>query len=647
VIHKLAAVLGLIFVCGAGSATASAATLSVSPALVSPGGWVTVSWNGVSSPTSTDWVDLLPAASSTSTPAGRWFYDDSCSRVNGSSAQSSGSCDITIPAGDLAGSFVFKLFAGGAYTLVATSNTLTVGTNTAPTLSVSNGTITWTGQGSGVSDYKGATSNVPRGRPGRTTTYTDLGSSASSWAPPTPACGVTDYYGVATEGASGEQWSTNEVAISGSASCGNTPPSITVSGGTISWPSQPGVTDFRGAISNLPRGQQGRTTSYVDLGNVASWTPSTPPCDTTSYYGVASEGPSGEQWSTTEAPISGPACSPSPVFAGDNTGFVVGIQGKDEGQNTFAGLGGETVPQDIASLVPSIRWDNDAYTPSDLESEYGTLGVKADLLLGTGTYNTGSSTGDEGANWGTGGIGGWALQQVTNIMNACGSSNPSAECPFVEILNEPYGSWYYGSNADSEQSADAYAQAVQDVYSDIHTAFGNTSPKVLAWAAGPGCPNGNSPSCTDQWFTWLRDDYPNLGNYYDGVVVHPYGGGSGYSQTLSAQGNRNAVTSAYNATGKPVYVTEVGWPTDTGASDTGDSQQWTETQQADNIYDFVQWARSTGYVAGVWLYNYTDDSAPAWYGVTRNNEPGQTAWSRKPGWTALQEAAQNTSCTVC
>jgi len=427
----------------------------------------------------------------------------------------------------------------------------------------------------------------------------------------------------------------------------NKPPSIRLNGRTISWLSQPGVADFHGAISNLPRGQRSRTTSHVDLGNVASWTPSSPACGTTRYYGVASEGANGEQWSSSEASISGPACSGSPGIAVVSPGFVVGIQGKDEGQNTFAGLGGETVPQDIANLVPYVRWDNDADTASDLQSEYGSLGIKADLLLGTGTYNTSSSTGDAGADWGGGGIGGWASQQVTNIRNACGSPNPSAECPFVEILNEPYGFWFYGSDADSERSADAYALALEEVYTDIHNAFGNNSPKVLAWGVGPGCSNGKSTSCTDEWFTYLRNDNPELGHYYDGVLVHPYGGASGYSQTLSAQGNRNAVMSAYNATGKPVYVTEVGWPTDTGGSDTEDSQQWTETQQADNIYNFIHWARGTGYVAGVWGYAYTDGDAPSWYGVTRSNEPGQTAWSRKPGWTALQEAAHNRSCTVC
>jgi hypothetical protein len=443
----------------------------------------------------------------------------------------------------------------------AAAKPVAAGANTAPTLSDSNGTVTWTGQGSGVTDYKGAISNLPRGQAGRTTSYTDLGAAASSWTPTPPTCGATDYYGVATEGAGGEQWSTNEVAIS--ASCADTPPSTTGTGGATGIP-----------------------------------------------------------------------------------GFVVGIQAKDEGQTAFAGLGGETVPQDIASLVRSVRWDSDASTPADLQSEYGALGVTADLLLGTSTYNLNSSTGDAGANWGSGGIDGWASQQVTNIMNACGSSNPSAECPFVEILNEPYSTWFYGPDAGSEQSAAAYARAVEDVYRDIHAAFGSASPKVLAWGAGPGCSNGRSTTCTDPWLTHLRDQYPDLGNYYDGVVVHPYGGGSGYSPALSAQGNRNAVRSAYNATGKPVYVTEIGWPTDTGASATGDSQQWSETQQADNIYNFVQWARR-GHVGGVWLYNYTDDSAPAWYGVTRNDEFGTTAWSRKPGWTALQEAAQNTSCTVC
>jgi hypothetical protein len=54
--------LVLIFVCMAGSANASAAGLSVSPPLVSPGRRVIVSWNGVSSPTSTDWVGLVTAS---------------------------------------------------------------------------------------------------------------------------------------------------------------------------------------------------------------------------------------------------------------------------------------------------------------------------------------------------------------------------------------------------------------------------------------------------------------------------------------------------------------------------------------------------------------------------------------------------------
>lgn len=64
---------------------------------------------------------------------------------------------------------------------------------------------------SSVSDYKGATLNLPRGPGGRTATYMDVGANASSYMPAVPACGVTDLHGVATEGANGEPFFADDV----------------------------------------------------------------------------------------------------------------------------------------------------------------------------------------------------------------------------------------------------------------------------------------------------------------------------------------------------------------------------------------------------------------------------------------------------
>jgi hypothetical protein len=91
---------------------------------VSAGGSVTVSWSGVSSPTATDWVGLYqPGASNASYLD--WFYDDSCTKIAGSSSLTSGSCTYTIPVG--AGTYEFRLFSNNGFTLLATSSQVSVG----------------------------------------------------------------------------------------------------------------------------------------------------------------------------------------------------------------------------------------------------------------------------------------------------------------------------------------------------------------------------------------------------------------------------------------------------------------------------------------------------------------------------------------
>jgi len=199
----------------------------------------------------------------------------------------------------------------------------------------------------------------------------------------------------------------------------------------------------------------------------------------------------------------------------------------------------------------------------------------------------------------------------------------------VEVLNEPEGNWFWGEGANSKANAEAYARLLEVVYNKVQATFGGERPLLLgAFEEGS--------SWGDVWWNALKQK-----NAVDGVVVHPYGGRGIRAQ--SALGNRGEVERAHSYTGKPVYVTEVGWPTATKFPPTSDSLQWTQPEQAANIYGFVNWARSTGYVAGVFIYGYRDaeTNGPAQYGVMTH------AGVKKNGWTALKQAAEGVACTVC
>ncbi len=123
----------------------------------------------------------------------------------------------------------------------------------------------------------------------------------------------------------------------------------------------------------------------------------------------------------------------------------------------------------------------------------------------------------------------------------------------------------------------------------------------------------------------------HVGAVADGVVTHAYGGSSG--QDGGADADRQEIESDHAASGLPVYVTEVGWPTAVGQPPTGDSQQWTEAQQAENIANFIRWARGTGYIDDVTIFNYVDYGSNDYYGIEHTNR------THKPSYTALAEAS--------
>jgi hypothetical protein len=175
----------------------------------------------------------------------------------------------------------------------------------------------------------------------------------------------------------------------------------------------------------------------------------------------------------------------------------------------------------------------------------------------------------------------------------------------VEVLNEPgnHGFW-----SDPTNYA-AYVALLKEVHEAVLANFpAGNRPKVLAsWDGGEGPSSGFGPG-------WAA-----LGGlaYVDGVTVHPYGGSRG--QDGGALGGHEDVEQAHEQSGKPIFVTEVGWPTAVGQPSTGDSQQWTEAQQAENVTNFVHWARQQSYVAMAVIFNYVDYGTNTWYGIERSD----------------------------
>jgi hypothetical protein len=269
------------------------------------------------------------------------------------------------------------------------------------------------------------------------------------------------------------------------------------------------------------------------------------------------------------------------------------------------GAGAWSAAADIKGSVSYVTLD----TPSSsLITTYNSAGV-AVLDVMAGPYSSG-------------GVG--AIDANAWAANAVATYRASPSILAIEVLNEPGGSWFWGSNALSQANASAYANLLKTVHNALVSAFGANRPALLASYDG-----GYSGGLTWGQMVWAAD--PNVASYIDGITVHPYGGTGSVSS--SALGNRANVVAAHTATGLPVYITELGWPTAVGQSATGDSLQWSEADQATNIYNFVTWARGTGYVKAVVIFNYADYGSNNWYGIVRADQ------SHKKSYEDLRRAA--------
>ena len=280
---------------------------------------------------------------------------------------------------------------------------------------------------------------------------------------------------------------------------------------------------------------------------------------------------------------------------GSVSSMVVGVNAEDWGG--YPGVGGKSMGQDIATLTPNIRWDDEA-SGSDLNNYYLSQGLKASLLINQ--YNGGGVSAMNASSYASGAVSTYQANCPQGV----------AQCPVrrgaeraVRHLVQRLERGKHRQRRRVRHDGGGHLQRLPlQVRTQQPEDPGVHLPGVLKRISGrllQRLDERRDERGAEHRQLLRRRHRPCLRRRL------------GLLRSLSAQGNRNAVTSAHQATGKPVYVTEVGWPTDTGGSATGDSEQWTEAQQATNIYNFVNWARGTGYVGGVWYYAYMDDAGPA------------------------------------
>jgi hypothetical protein len=231
----------------------------------------------------------------------------------------------------------------------------------------------------------------------------------------------------------------------------------------------------------------------------------------------------------------------------------------------------------------------------------------------------------------------WAATAYSFYKSNCPGTSA---CPEIEVLNEPGGSWFWGTGANSATSANAYASLLATTWKTFHHHLGTNSPKILASYDG-----GYATTTTWGQAVWGNTVGINVSKYVDGITYHPYGSCTApVSSCTKPADNRLNISSAVaraQASGMklpPAYVTEVGWNTNTSQG------WWTEAQQANNICSFVKWAWSEPYVAQVIAYTYLDTGAN-WFGMVRWGEgSGTVDLSHKPAWNALAEAASQQPC---
>jgi hypothetical protein len=472
----------------------------------------------------------------------------------------------------------------------------------APHLTVSGQTLQWN-RVAGINNYV-----YVRKVPGQLDHYSVI-TGASITPPPVP--GATVRYSIRTA-VNGSEWA-HEVSITYAPVAGGpTPPdtqaapAIRVSGQTLSWNEVGGVTTYV-FVRKVP----GQSDQYSEVSGM-SVTPAPVPGATVKYS--VRTAVTGSAWAPEVAIAypSSPAPPPPPPVT-----KPVGGEPPVENAGMFVGLdiGGWDWASAINDEAGAVKYVRSSYNHFDSDSQMELLakaGVHLMPLFGEG----GTLAGYDNAGF-VGEIVAW-FQRYGKGGTFWQGKPADLGATTCELINEPGNPYFY---PDYNNHA-LYASMTKAVHAALEAIPAANRPKLLISYDG----GFNGSQYGKEIFA--------AGAVADGVTVHPYGGKNNVEQ--SALGGRERVTQAHEQTGLPVYVTEVGWPTALGQSPTGDSLQWSEAQQAENITRFVKWSRELRYVNAVVYFNYADYGSNDFYGIVHSSGSGH-----KLGYEALRIAAGN------
>jgi hypothetical protein len=388
-------------------------------------------------------------------------------------------------------------------------------------------------------------------------------------------------------------------------------PAITVSGMTISWNAVAGLSTYV-FVRKVP----GQVDQYSEISGT-SVTPAAVPGVTVKYS--VRTAIQGSAWapevsiayprvgSPPPVPPPPPPVEPPPTEGPPpSLGMMVGI---DAG-----GWNWESAVNGFAGAVKVVRASYSYYGDDTHMGYLAKNGVKLLPL-----FSEGGTIGSINRSAFAGKIVTWFKRYGHGGTFWAGKTDLGATT--AEILNEP-GNPYFWSDPGNVSGYAALATTVYEAL-EANLAAANRPGLLLSYDGGfEGDNYGRS---------LVRAD-PSITKIVGAWTVHPYGGKT--SLTQSALGHRERVTEAHADTGLPVDVTEIGWPTAVGLPATGDSLQWSETQQAENITNFVKWSRGLGYVNAVVYFNYADYGTNNFYGIVHSSGTG-----RKLSYEALKTAA--------
>ncbi len=208
---------------------------------------------------------------------------------------------------------------------------------------------------------------------------------------------------------------------------------------------------------------------------------------------------------------------------------------------------------------------------------------------------------------------------------------PARPLVWYELWNEPY-------YADHNRDPGVYARLVRAAV----TAGRAANPAARFLIEGDASYESSAGNRAD-WIAGMYAAVPDLGRYFDGLAVHPYGGepaaGSGQdivNDPVARLEWSHQELEAHGDAGKPLWVTEIGWSTCAGILNCV-----SEAQQASYLRVFLRLARTRwrSYVRAVFVYQLHDEAPnpltnrEAWFGLLRPD------LSHKPAWQVLHDAA--------